>query len=398
MRRWLRNQRGNVLLFTTALALPLMIVFAGLATDMAYFGTVDSELQKAMDAASLAGAGKLGFNSSVFPTVRATAQQYAALNPYKVGNITLNLNTANAPNGNIVLGIWNAGVFTPSLDGSQVNAVQCQYSMPIPMSFLRLLGFNTLTAAASSIAIANPPANPGCGEPILPIAVTPCAFYDAGTGAFNNSNGCGTSLTWISSNRICDNSPGSPQSCNSAAWASLDGSMPNTPYLRNALQNLASPNPTCNVSLNSGQNTTLNNGMIDTVFNTLRDTYLSERTATLPSGDVLLADGTTVAYRASWGGWETGVMMVQSSCPPGPMTGPRQILTYSKFVVTQIFDQNRGCVTSPNMDPQAASYCATSDPSLRAIFGYFKCDQFGAPATLDPVPRTALAPRLRLVR
>jgi hypothetical protein len=80
------------------------------------------------------------------------------------------------------------------------------------------------------------------------------------------------------------------------------------------------------------------------------------------------------------------------------MTGQRQILTYSKFVVTQIFDQGNGCIVSPNMDPQAAAYCSTSHPNWRIVFGYFRCDQLGQMATLDPVPRAALAQKLRLVR
>jgi len=137
--------------------------------------------------------------------------------------------------------------------------------------------------------------------------------------------------------------------------------------------------------------------MDNTVFKTLRDTFLADRVTPLPSGDVLKADG-SVAYSASNGGWETGVMVVQSSCPPQAMTGQRQILTYSKFVVTQIFDQGNGCVVSPNSDSQAAAYCSTSHPNWRIVFGYFRCDQLGQMATLDPVPRAALAQKLRLVR
>ena len=42
-------------------------------------------------------------------------------------------------------------------------------------------------------------------------------------------------------------------------------------------------------------------------------------------------------------------MMVQSTCPPGAYDGhgsdPQH---YSKFVVTQVFDQNNGTVVSPN--------------------------------------------------
>ena len=399
--RWLRDQRGSILLFTTILVVPLMIIFGGLAMDLAYYGTVDDELQRSMDAAALAGAGKLGFDSSVFPTVRNFAQSYAATNQFKVGTINLNLNTGNDPNGNIVLGIWNAGAFTPSLDGSKVNAVRCQYSTTIPTSFLRLIGINSLATAAQAVAIANPPATPGCGTPILPIAVAPCAFQDAGTGAFNNSNGCGTGITWISSSgggsqNTC-NQPNAPQTCNTAAWVSLDGNNPTPPVLKPEIQNAGSANPTCDVTLGTGQNTTLQNGMDNSVFKTLRDTFLASRVTPLPSGNVLKADG-SVAYQASNGGWETGVMVVQSNCPPGAMTGQRQILTYSKFVVTQIFDQGNGCIVSPNADPQAAAYCSTSHPNWRIIFGYFRCDQLGQMATLDPVPRAALATKLRLVR
>jgi Flp pilus assembly protein TadG len=399
------GERGSALLFTTALVVPLMLILAGLAMDMAYLGEVKNEIQRAMDAAALAGAGNLGFNATSFPAAFSAAANYALLNPFRIGTITLAPSPGNvdAPpasgSGNIVLGIWNSAsaTFTASMDGTQVNAVKCQYATTIPTTFLRLVGLTSLPVSAQAIAISNPPANPGCGEPILPIGVTPCAFYDGSTGAFNNSTGCGTGLTWISSNKICDNSPGSPQTCNSAAWVSLDGSTPNTPYLRQAIQNAGSVSPTCNVSLNTGDSTTLNNGMIDTVFNDLREAFRTRRVSPLPGGDILRSDG-TVAYQAAWGGWETGVMMVQSSCPPGAMSGSRSVLTYAKFVVTQVYDQNRGCVALPNQDPQAAPYCAVSDPNLRAVFGYFRCDQLGQVAALDPVPRAALAPRLRLVR
>lgn len=402
--RWLRDQRGSILLFTTILAVPLMVIFGGLAMDMAYHGTVDDELQRAMDAAALAGAGKLAFDSSVFGAVRQSAQDYAVGNPYRSENLAKQINTSNftwtAGNNagdNIVLGIWNAGIFTPSLDGSRVNAVQCQYSTTVPTSFLGLIGITSLASAAQAVAIANPPVTPGCGTPILPIAVTPCAFYDAGTGAFNNSNGCGTGLSWISSNKICDGSPGSSQSCNSAAWASLDGTNWTNNEIQNAITNAGSANPTCNVTVGTGQSTYTDNGMVQPTFNLLRDTFISSRTSPLAGGDITRADG-TVVYQASSGGWETGVMLVSTPCPPGPINGPKQIMTFSKFVVTQIFDQNSGCVVTPNLDPQAAPYCGTSDPSLRAVFGYFRCDQLGQVATLDPVPRSALAQRLRLVR
>src|SRR5512144_622763 len=113
-RRWVRDQRGSILLFTTVLVVPLMIIIGGLAMDLAYYGTVDDELQRSMDAAALAGAGKLGFNDTFFPAARQWAHDYALLNPYRVGSINLDLNTANDATGNIVLGTWNGSTFTPS--------------------------------------------------------------------------------------------------------------------------------------------------------------------------------------------------------------------------------------------------------------------------------------------
>ena len=398
--RWLRDQRGSILLFTTILVVPLMIIFGGLAMDLAYYGTVDDELQRSMDAAALAGAGNLGFDPVIPAKVRTAARDYAKSNTYRTGQITLALNEANDLNGNIVTGIWKAGAFTKSLNGSEANAVLCQTSTTIPTSFLRLIGLNSLTAAASAIAISNPPVTPGCSTPILPIAVVPCAFQDAG-GGFSNSNGCGASLTWISSAK-CTSQDGS-QFCNTAAWASLDGSNPNAKYIEGAIKNAASTPPACNATKGSGQDTPVNNGMITgKAFETLQQSYVSQRTSTLPGGDILKADG-SVIYAASKGGWETGVMLIKvASCPPGPITGDHTVMTYSKFVVTQVYDGNdkKGgyCSTMPNPDPQAEPYCSAPKAGETAVFGYFRCDQLGQVATLDPVPRAALAQKLRLVR
>lgn len=400
LRDRLHNERGSVLLFTFTL-LVFLLVMGGFAVDFAFQAAARTELQRSMDAAALAGAGKLAFDDTVFDAARLNARDYGIRNPIRTGTVTLDLNTpANDAAGNIVLGEYYGGTFNPSLAGNKVNAVRCQIQTTIPTSFLRLLGINTLPVAANAIAVSNPPMLPGCGTPILPIAVTPCAFFDAGSGTFNNSNGCGTGLTWISSNRICDNSAGSSQSCNSAAWASLDGTNWTGNQHRDAITNAGLENPACNATAPAGTNTYLDNGMVQPTFNLLRDTFLTERTSILPSGDIMkMVNGSpTLAYAASGGGWEVGVMMVQSACPPGPMTGTAPILNYSKFVVTQIFDMNSGCVISPNPDPQAAAYCGTTDPSLRAVFGYFRCDTLGQVATLDPVPRSALATRLRLVR
>jgi hypothetical protein len=239
---------------------------------------------------------------------------------------------------------------------------------------------------------------------MLPIAVVPCAFRDAGTGAFNNSNGCGTSLTWISSKNSDDcNDSSSSQFCNTAAWTTLDGSVPSVPNVHQQLVDASDPNK-CDAKLSSGQKTQLGGGMGQSPqeFGTLKDQFIANRTPTLPSGDILKADG-TVAYAANKGGWEAGVMVVEADCvgPSLPLSNQHTIMTYSKFVITQILDatgKTKGCAISPNPDPQAEAYCSDPKSGWRAVFGYFRCDQLGQMATLDPVPRAALATRLRLVR
>jgi hypothetical protein len=162
LRDWLNNERGNVLLFTFTLLI-FLLVMGGFAMDFAYQAAARTELQRSIDAAALAGAGKLGFNDSVFDIpcgpaaqtcsgVRQNAQRFASRNPYRVGNINLDLNLANAANGDIVLGIWNGTGFTPSLEGSQVNAVLCRTATQVPTSLLRLLGLDSLTVSAEAIA------------------------------------------------------------------------------------------------------------------------------------------------------------------------------------------------------------------------------------------------------
>src|SRR5262249_1687845 len=122
MRRWLAGQRGTVLLFTV-FVLVALIGMAGFATDMAYMMAAKNELQRSLDAAALAGAGRLGFDGTVFSSVRATAQSFALMNHYRnpgSPNVTLDLNSGNATNGNIVIGNWAGGLFTPSTLPTQV--------------------------------------------------------------------------------------------------------------------------------------------------------------------------------------------------------------------------------------------------------------------------------------
>lgn len=404
-----------MIVFLTIL-LSVLLVLGGTAVDLAYVAAAKGELQRSMDAAALAGAGKLGFDKTAFGTAREWSSRYAGANRFHAaagGGIDLGLNPDNAVDGGIVLGRWSSGSFTrwdptgqADPNGTLVNAVRCRTSAPVATSFLRLLGLPTLTVGAMATAIANPPATVGCDEPTLPIAVTKCGFYDAGTGAFTSSNGCGTGLTFIRSQTLCNNSPGSSQACNTATWASLDGATPNTPYLITAINRAANPGGSCGTMLRTNDLADVNNGMLDAVFTHLATTFRAKRVVPLaedvcPVGGC--GDGTPPTYAKANGGWDAVVLLIDIACPPAAMSGEYRVLTYSRFVVTQVFDKQDGCAIMPNPDPQAAAYCqnpdgtARKDPDLRAVFGYFRCARLGEYATTDPVPRAALAPRLKLV-
>jgi Flp pilus assembly protein TadG len=396
----LNNQHGSVLLFTTV-TLVLLLVFGGIAIDVTYFGSVRRELQRSMDSAALAGAGNLGFDDTVFPVARAAAQNYAGLNGYSdpaAGGVSLNPNTANNPTGNIVLGIWNGNNFTPSLSGTEVNAVRCQFATTVPTSFLRLLGMASLGVSAQAIAVANPPLLPPT-PCVFPMALSGCAFTNA--GAFN-SQGCGAAATFISSS---GKPPGTNAGTNTAAWANLCGtSTPSAPDTKNAINGAASGtcNPGCTTP-QTGDTIGTNNGMQQSVFNLLESTFIEQFNK---SGTQTVTDSSNnVTY--SGPGWKVYVPVIGTDCPPGPINGPQQITSWTEMVITQVYNGNNGCAVNNPADSNSWSICpqpmnpngpAKADSNLRAVFGRYSCTFVDSVASRIPGPRSALGTKLRLVQ
>lgn len=342
-----RSQRGTVVLLTLGFMV-FLLAMGGFAVDIAYQMTVTSELQKSMEAASLAGAGKLGFNDTVFPTVRTWAQQYASFNPHHNPLntlINLNLNTANSPSGDIVLGVWANGNFTPSVDGSLVNAVRCQWQATIPTTFLRVLGITALPVSAQAIAVANPPQNPPPAICMFPIGLSSCFFGGA------TSLGCGATVTLISS------SDQSAVGANTAAWVSMTacpGCQVNANATRQAVNAAGAGN--CPSDLQTGSTVAANNGMINSAHDDAFDLFIQKYNAS-PVYTVYKQDGTTIAYQGK--GWD-----------------PRCLV-----------DKNG---TATDLDPGVSG--------SRGIFGYYDCTYIPSPPATEPVPRTALGTRLRLVK
>ncbi len=395
---WLNNQHGSVLLFTTV-TLVLLLVFGGIAIDLTYFGSIRRELQRSMDAAALAGAGNLGFDATAFPAARAAAQNYANLNGYSdpaAGVIGLNMNVANDPNGQIVLGIWDGATFAPSLDGTQVNAVRCQFGTTVPTSFLQLLGMASLPVSAQAIAVANPPLLPDEGTCVFPFALSSCPFV---SGGGPSSAGCGTAATYISSGL------GEPADTNTAAWANLCGTgTPNVPQLKDAINGAATG--VCNSCAppEAGTSIGTNNGAAQPVFVLLKETFVEKFNAGV-THQVTDSSG-NVTYNGP--GWKVFVPVIQTACPPGPISGARTIVGWTEMVITQVHDGVGGCAVSNPADTISWPSCPQplnplgppphTQASLRAVYGRYNCAVVDSLASRTPLPRSALGTKLRLVQ
>jgi hypothetical protein len=402
--RCLKNQRGSILLFSTALVVPLMIIIGGLALDLAYYGTVDDELQRTVDAAALAGAGKLGFNNTFFPAARQWAHNYGLLNPYRIGYVDLTpgdptFNAANDPNGGIVLGIWNGTTFTPSLSSNQVNAVKCRYTTTVPTSFLRLLGINTLSTGASAIAWAAQPATAPPTSCVFPVGLSSCYFPG------ETSLGCGSTVTFISS------SDSSAVGANTAAWVNLLPDANNVSSQTTLNQVQAAVNGTClGAQVNTGESIPATNGELNNVINYLMNQYpqIYNNSDTLT---VYGPDGDQAPPVYSGQGWKVVVPVINtgSSCPPGAVNGDLPIMGWTNFVITQVLNSNGQCAVANHWAGNAwDQHClvskngtATSLPpgwaGQKGIFGYYDCQYTPAPPAPNPGPISATA-KLKLVR
>jgi len=408
--RILKDQRGTVILFVAVL-LVMLLAMGGMAIDIFYQTTVDNELQRSLDFAALAGAGKLGFDATAFPFVRLAAQSYAAANPIRnpdASTVDLSLNAANDPAGNIVLGNWSGSAFTPSLDPTQVNAVRCQYQTWVPTSFLRLLGFNTLPIGASSIAWGPVPLNAPPTSCVAPIAVTGCQFQDPDGGAFNSA-GCGAPISFISSS---GQAPGTgPAATNTAAWANLSGTgTPSVPDTNAAINNAANGNCTAPTA-QTGQQIGTSNGMQQTVFNNLQDQFVTKYNL---SGIITITNSPSTGnpqetYAGK--GWDLIIPVIDtgSTCPPGPINGNNTITSWTRFVITQVingqgagggFGANGRCAVANPADTNSWTYCNDTNlhSSFRGVFGYFSCEFFDSPPSPVPGPVTARAEKLQLVK
>ena len=415
-----RGQRGQIIIFTMLALCFLLIVGGGMGSDAGKLIAAKNELQSSLDAAALAGAGKLGFDNSVFPIARDFAVNYAAANTTRTGNVVLNRNDANdwsafnaasVPYGDVTLGIWDPskpdGVgagkrFEPSLDGQFVNAVMCRYKKQITGNFLSLMGgIFPMNVAASSIATSDPPLNPPPDTCVFPISVSDCPFQQGG------STGCGSMITLSTSS---GKTPLTTAGGNTGAWVSLTSQSANAEAIRQQINNAnsgACDSPT-KTSLDA------NGGLAESVFKLMFDVfkthYAASDTLTVTKPDTSGGDPVTTY---SGKGWAVAVPVLKTgNCNAngsvdGNINGTYPIVGWTRMVMTQVIDKGECAVTNDN-DTNSAALCTalrnqTPIPGLKnpnalnAVFGYYECVKNPSPPR-PAGPRSALATKLRLVR
>jgi len=131
-----KNNKGAVVIFVALVLIFIVSAILLLAVDFSFMYVNKAKLQNAADAGALAGAGRLIASPAQFRVYSSgdTANRFARYNfPPPVTDDSVNLNQSNAPDGDIVMGVWNSNTreFTahpsslPTLDAySTVNAVK----------------------------------------------------------------------------------------------------------------------------------------------------------------------------------------------------------------------------------------------------------------------------------
>jgi len=430
MRGLMRNQRGQIIIFV-ALSLVFLVVVAGtFGSDVSRLVSDKGELQASLDAAALAGAGKLGFDNTVSPTVRDFTVSMATKSTNRSGTVTLNRNDANDPNafagatppyGDLLIGIWDpakpkgvgAGLrFEPSLDGTRANAVACRYKRQVRASFLSLWGLVNMQVGAMAIATANPPELPPT-ECVIPVALSQCPFK---TNNVFTSNGCGVAIKFITSS-------GNSDSTNTAGWVNLTGTgNPQPQDLVNEIQNAAAGG--CNNNPPAvGTPVGVIGGQVDLAFKEMEKDFRTHFNASVATGQpYTLKDSTGHTVYTGYG-WETWVPVVDSQCNADGTTkqlagtggSAPKVVGWTQFVMTQAWDPTgtntskigQGCVVNNSADGATWPYCSMSQQQLpqslkggngRAFWGIYSCTISPQPAVITPTPRSALATKLRLVQ
>jgi Flp pilus assembly protein TadG len=145
-----KDQRGQSAVWV-ALSLTAMLGLSGLSVDVGHAYIVRSQVQTAVNASALSGASSAGLYSTGSASAKSVATHYAGLNSVSGAGAP----TVTTPCINLLMegGTGCTNDSSGNANGnSSANAVRVTETAVVPMYFMRVLGFSSLTIKATALA------------------------------------------------------------------------------------------------------------------------------------------------------------------------------------------------------------------------------------------------------
>ncbi|MEY3212754.1 MAG: hypothetical protein RIT28_3235 [Pseudomonadota bacterium] len=280
-----------------AITLVVLLGFAAITIDVGYQRVVRNQLENITDAAAHAGAHSLDGTNVGTTAARVATQLVAGENHVADGTVSLDLNTGNAVNGDIVLGTWDfdAGEFSPSADPAVVDTVQVRTTLDLS-TFFAQPAFGRATMQAQALSYAYRPPGEGAGEVscFLPIAIADCMFDLYSEEELQSIN--------LALN---------PAGVDNVGWARPDAT-PNASWVRGQIQNCQADG-----ALGVGDNVGLNNGVIASALSELGSAINSSSTSwdTANWGTIPAQASRSSVTKANYGKTIEGVIVIFDGGP-----------------------------------------------------------------------------------
>ncbi len=168
------NRQKGAVLFMVASAMVVLLGMAGLAVDLGMLYNVKTDLQNAMDAASLAGGWKLNKTDAGITAARVSAQ--AAANKYQFNNTPISL----ATNDVTFSASRDSGYMTESAvlaspgTSATIRFVRTTRTATMPLALIKIIPGvgGTRDVSAAAVAGQSPPLNQVC-DGVIPLAPVP---------------------------------------------------------------------------------------------------------------------------------------------------------------------------------------------------------------------------------
>lgn len=280
------------------LSMLTLLGFGALTVDIGYSRMVQAQLQAATDAAAHGAVAYLvPGDATAMNNAKTKAVAIAAAN--QANGAAVSITT-----GDVITGVWDGAVFSPSSDPDDVNAIRVQASTNNIAPILGWAAFGVATLSASSQSVAAMGSDGPAGEVdcILPIAIPDCWF----DGTHSDSEIMSMTFQF------------NPAGSDNVAWAVPEE------YGSSSASNMRELLEDCGDAggVRIGDTLDLNNGMINSVFsdvvNMLRNSS-EEWDATAWGAQPAQDANSELTGSGEWGNVVSGPVMVfdnpSYSCP-----------------------------------------------------------------------------------